>query len=568
MATETIKSLFEPSDTSFLIPSYQRAYAWRAKDQLAQFLTDLEEQPIGKDYFLGHFLLERAHQSKPHYQVIDGQQRLTTVVLFFSALVKELKVREATMQVMGNQLRDADGDLVEPWRLGERYLLLHGRPKLRTVPDDQSYFEQAVLHQGASAQPDLRRQAQRRLSEALAAFTKRFQQVDTATLLRWMQTVEGARITRFEVADKVQATQIFAFQNDRGIDLTELEKLKAYLMYQAYLAEGSAEVDFTIRHVENAFGEIYKLSEEINLGENIVFSHHVMAFGKGDAGFEGAKRELRAVPEAERAAWIRRYADQLVRSFLAVRALEELSRGYSSVTGVLHLDAGSSWPLLLKIVHHHPDDTALRERLYRLMEITLFKKAYSTGSYRTNDFHGLARQYQGDAASLTGALRQRAEHGFQWYWAFTGDFHRRLEADSHYERNTRYLLWHYENHLRRQLRRPEMSGADLFNSWGLSGWQQTLDHIAPQSGEYSLEFQEKYLHNLGNLALMTQGPNSRKRNTPAEEAEAYHFSTSLADQYIGDTLRKGEAWGAAQIKARAERIVEFARQQWAVPVEA
>jgi hypothetical protein len=560
MATDTVKSLFEPSDTAFHIPSYQRAYAWRADKQLAQFLADLEEQPSGKDYFLGHFLLERTHATKPHYHVIDGQQRLTTIVLFFSSLVRELRIREQS-----EALRDADGDEVAPWRLSERYLLLNSRPKLRTVPDDQSYFEQAVLRQAAGAQPDLRRQAQRRLAEALATFTKRFQQTDTATLLRWMQTVEGARITKFEVADKVQATQIFAFQNDRGIDLTELEKLKAYLMYQAYLAESSSEVDYTIRHVESGFGEIYKLSEEIDLGENTVFSYHVTAFGKGNGGFEGMKRELRAVAEAERAAWIRHYTDQLMRSFLTVRTLEDAGRGYSNITGLVHLDAGNSWPLLLKLQHYHRDDEALREQLYRLMEIALFKKAYSTGSYRTNDFPWLARHYQGDVAQLTEALRQRAEQGFQWYWAFTGDFHRRLEASHHYERNTRYLLWHYENHLRRQLKRPESSGADLFNSWNLSGWQQTLDHIAPQSGDYSPDFQEKLLHNLGNLALMTQGPNSRKRDTVAEEAEAYKFSTSLADQHIGETLRQEKTWGADQIKARAERIAEFARQHWTVP---
>lgn len=561
MATNTIKSLFEPSDTAFQIPSYQRAYSWRADNQIAQFLADLQEQPLGKEYFLGHFLFERAHPTKPHYQVIDGQQRLTTVVLFFSALIQELAVRELNQEV----LRDDDGDKVESWRLGERYLLLHGRPKLRTVLDDQSYFERAALRQSAEAQPDLRRSAQRRLDEALVKFRKCFQQTDTSTLLRWMQMVEGARITKFEVADKVQATQVFAFQNDRGIDLTELEKLKAYLMYQAYLAEDSTEVDYTIRHVENGFGEVYKLSEEINLGENTVFSHHVAAFGKGDGGFEGVKKELKSVVESERAAWIRRYTDLLVESFLTVRTLEEEARRYSSVTGLQHLDAGNSWPLLLKIHHYHRDQSAAREKLYRLMEIALFKKAYSIGSYRTNDFSWLARHYSGDAGQLTEALQQRAENGFQWYWSFTGDFQRRLQANNHYERNTRYLLWHYENHLRRQVKRPELSGADLFNSWGLSGWQQTLDHIAPQNGEYSPEFQEKCLHNLGNLALMTQGPNSRKRDTPAEEAEAYRFSTSLADQYIGETLRQAGTWGPKQIEDRAKHIVAFAQQYWTVP---
>ena len=562
MAAETFKSLFESEDFAYQVPSYQRAYAWRKDEQLKQFLTDLEEQPAGKDYYLGHFLLERHHATKPHFNVIDGQQRMTTAVIFFSALAQELQGREDR----GEALLNSEGDPVEPRRIRERYLTFRNRARLSTVPDDHHYFEQAILHNQADAKPHPQRQAQKRLHEASALFQKRFQGENTATLLHWHQLVEGARITKYEVTDKVQATQIFAFQNDRGISLTSLEKLKAYLMHRAYLDAGTDDVDRTIRHVEDRFGEMYKLSEEIHVNENAVFSYHNVAFGRGDEPFEGVKKALKDVLPDERPQWIRDFTSKLRDSFITVKALEELARGYSAVTGVLHLDAGNSWPLLLKIndFHHREEDKDLRERLYRLMETILFKKAYSVGSYRTNDFHTLARNYKGGKAvdQLVADLKWRAENGFQWYWSFTGDFKRRLQSNSHYERTTRYLLWHYENHLRQDVKRPGMSGAELLNSWGQSGWQQTLDHIAPQGGSYSPEFEEKFLHNLGNLALMPQGPNSRKKDTPAEEAEAYQVSTNLADQEVGTLMKAGNGWGEDQITERARRIVAFAEAHW------
>ncbi len=51
MGQLTFKNLFESEDLGYSIPEYQRAYAWR-KEQLSQFIADLEEQPIGKNYYL------------------------------------------------------------------------------------------------------------------------------------------------------------------------------------------------------------------------------------------------------------------------------------------------------------------------------------------------------------------------------------------------------------------------------------------------------------------------------------------------------------------------------------
>ncbi|GAB3585651.1 DUF262 domain-containing protein [Hymenobacter daeguensis] len=560
MAAETFKSLFESEDFAYQVPSYQRAYAWRKDEQLKQFLTDLEEQPAGKDYYLGHFLLERHHATKPHFNVIDGQQRMTTAVIFFSALAQELQAREDR----GEALLNSEGDPVEPRRIRERYLTFRNRARLSTVPDDHHYFEQAILHNKHDAKPNKQRQAQKRLQEASSLFQKRFQSEETATLLHWHQLVEGARITKYEVTDKVQATQIFAFQNDRGLSLTGLEKLKAYLMHRSYLDDATEEVEKTISHVEGRFGEMYKLSEEISVNENAVFSYHNAAFGRGDDAFEGVKQALKDVPAEQRPSWIRNYTEMLRDSFHTVQAVDLLARGYSNVTGVLHLDASSSWPLLLTIqrYHYRDEDEKLRERLYRLMEIILFKKAYSVSNYRTNDFHSLARNYRGDSQKLIADLKWRAAHGFQPYWSFTSDFKRRLVSDNHYERTTRYLLWNYENHLRQEVKRQGMAGADLLNSWGRTDWRQTLDHITPQNGSYSPEFVEKYLHNLGNLALMPQGPNSRKSDTSAEEAEAYQITTSLADQEIAKLMGASNQWGEEEIRERAKRIVAFAESHW------
>lgn len=77
MESTTIKALFGRRNIRFVIPAYQRAYAWE-KRQFTQFIEDLGECEVC-DYYLGHFLFE---QDGDTLYVIDGQQRLTTCVSF------------------------------------------------------------------------------------------------------------------------------------------------------------------------------------------------------------------------------------------------------------------------------------------------------------------------------------------------------------------------------------------------------------------------------------------------------------------------------------------------------
>ena len=69
---KTILSLFN-GDKHFVIPKYQRAYAWEEK-QLQDFLEDIKNQRIDKDYFIGTILFQDdgVRSGFEHIQVVDG----------------------------------------------------------------------------------------------------------------------------------------------------------------------------------------------------------------------------------------------------------------------------------------------------------------------------------------------------------------------------------------------------------------------------------------------------------------------------------------------------------------
>ncbi len=87
------------------VPSYQRGYSWELplkknllKTQITTLIDDLEDcfkEYKVANYYFGHFLFEEKPNNS--YAIIDGQQRLTTVIIFLSALFERLSsVRELT----------------------------------------------------------------------------------------------------------------------------------------------------------------------------------------------------------------------------------------------------------------------------------------------------------------------------------------------------------------------------------------------------------------------------------------------------------------------------------------
>lgn len=129
MEATTIHSLFDARSRRFSIPAYQRAYSWSEK-QINQFIDDLKN--TSNQYYLGHFLFEKGSGDNK-FLIIDGQQRLTTCVIFFSAMINELFKRKDEITIDLISLRDL-------------YLkdMLHGAPKLETVCYDNNYFENAI----------------------------------------------------------------------------------------------------------------------------------------------------------------------------------------------------------------------------------------------------------------------------------------------------------------------------------------------------------------------------------------------------------------------------------------
>lgn len=126
------------SDFEFAIPDYQRPYSW-GNEQALQMLDDLEaslERDTEDPYFLGSIVLVKEGTS-PKSEVIDGQQRLTTLSILLSVL------RDLTTDA---QLRGELAEFVlEP---GKIMAGTQPRPRVTLRKRDASFFQKHVQTEG------------------------------------------------------------------------------------------------------------------------------------------------------------------------------------------------------------------------------------------------------------------------------------------------------------------------------------------------------------------------------------------------------------------------------------
>ena len=224
---KTIKNLFD-GRTIFNIPKYQRAYTWEKK-QIEEFVDDLENQDPDKDYFLGTILFQDKGtlDGFDHIDIVDGQQRITTLIIFMKLLIDQLK-----------QLKTEEDKTTEINMLRDTYIKQYEKYKLHVLTDDNDFFRTHILlKEGDRKIPDreVRTPSQGRLREVRDLLYERLKKHELETLWEFKSKIERMKVLTYSVKDNAEAALIFETTNDRGKSLTNLEKTKSFLMYNTYL---------------------------------------------------------------------------------------------------------------------------------------------------------------------------------------------------------------------------------------------------------------------------------------------------------------------------------------------
>jgi len=223
------------NDFAFSIPSYQRPYSWGI-DQASELFSDLLTASEGfipgakgakadvAPYFLGSIVLIKAEEV-PDADVIDGQQRLTTLSLLLSSL--RVSFNEVKRKTTFSELLFEEGDSL----VGTK-----DRCRLTLRDRDHQFFEKNILrHPSLEHLDDLLSGSwpdpQRRLAENAALLLKKVQDLSPESrnaLAGYL--LQHTYLVVVSTPDLESAFRIFSVLNDRGLDLTAADILKAEII--------------------------------------------------------------------------------------------------------------------------------------------------------------------------------------------------------------------------------------------------------------------------------------------------------------------------------------------------
>ena len=208
----------------FLIPPYQRPYSWTTEEAgelfddlvVAMSEGEVDELPA---YFLGSIVLIK-NQQKPESDVVDGQQRLTTLTILLAVL------------------RDLfEGELAER---AQNYISEKGDPfagtetrfRLQLRERDSEFFERVIqTPEGTATISDTTRtlgDAQKRIAENTLLLIDQASKLDESARVKLMTfMIQNCYLVAVEATDSESAYRVFSVMNDRGLDLSPTDILKA-----------------------------------------------------------------------------------------------------------------------------------------------------------------------------------------------------------------------------------------------------------------------------------------------------------------------------------------------------
>ena len=419
---------------SLNIPKYQRAYSWECtangedkQGQVNVFVKDLDDAlafGFKNRYYLGNFLFGASHLGDEWWDIIDGQQRVTTTLLFFAAAFRRL----------GEAL--PDDFLVIKKRLAEECY--------RTVSYDQDIFLRclSMTESLPSVDTPFDTQSQKRLVLAARYFDEVLKERELDNVLDLLNVLGNAGISWLKIERNEDAIQLFLFQNNRGKKPTLLDIVKALFLRSATNNSGVSE---------NLVYRFQKIFEKCTRLETFVDEDDVLRYAwRIEKNSLQADFSLQVIEERLRKEGVKfalAFSQKLVEAFTA---LENFNRETCIEAESLRLMGPYSWsyPFIIK-VEQLGIEQKQRSRIWRILEsLTLRKWALGRRaeieSRLDEVFKNLTRENAEASLKERHDLLRCTESGWWGYWNDTA-LKETFKGEIGNHRLACILVWRYQN---------------------------------------------------------------------------------------------------------------------------
>jgi uncharacterized protein with ParB-like and HNH nuclease domain/predicted transport protein len=557
-ATEAKFLSFLQKSPQFIIPIYQRTYSWTDK-QCRQLWDDILRAGSSDTiavHFIGSIVYVEQGLSQVTHQapllVIDGQQRLTTLMLLLEALARAIGNEEPVDGFSAAKLREYY--LTNRLEKDDRYY------KLLLSQTDSASLKTIIRNGAEPKEPSLRVTQNFTLFIDLLVGLKG----DFAPVCRGLAKLVVVDIALSRDQDNPQL--IFESMNSTGKELSQADLIRNYILMglepslQTRLYEDywrPMELDFGQEAYGTQFDSFMRHYLTVRTGDipregdvYEAFKDYSRTTRVRDSGIEALVKEIRA------------FAGYFCALALGSERDAILSHAFHDLR---ELKVDVAYPFLLELYHdyaNHLLNAADFAAAVRLIEAYVFRRAICT--IPTNSMSRTFATF-GKALKKDRYLESIQAHFLTLpsYRRFPSDeeFRRDLQTrDLYHFRSRSYWLRRLENHGRK-----ERVPVDEY----------TIEHILPQNPELSAAWkdalgaewqrvQEQWLHTLGNLTLT--GYNTEYSDRPFAEKRGMKGGFKESPLKLNAGLGLLDTWNEAAIQNRAGRLADQAVTVWVAPL--
>lgn len=578
------------------IPRYQREYTWNQRDW-ANLYDDITQNDAG--YFLGSFIVVNGTVNSKmdtiHYEVIDGQQRLTTLSLLLAALYTRIMEHKDSI--------DDDMMLDDIRPLRNRLILKSDKSMTRVIPQVQNHNLEDyrwILKEHIGLDAIMQKPkflGLRKMSKAFNYFYDRLGEDvgdrDGTECVRYLldicRLVCSAVVVQITVDSHADAYTLFASLNNRGVPLSAVDLIKNMLLGKvAGVDDGQLDYYFERwQEVLHNLGDDYKTQERFFRQNYDAFRREV---NKPFIGESGSQLPLGSV--ATRSNLLKIYEKRMEADGGALKVLDELTENSALYSKIIGLDQesldselshqllelsraqGVASYLMLLFLFKKKDQLELKDEtlalLVRLL-VCFFVRRNLTDTPPTRDLERLFISIceSLESEGLKGiAAAEYIKKRLVDVSASDTSFKERLEGPI-YDVNpdmTRYILTVIASPSVTKEMKP------LWERYASGNYVWTIEHIFPQGknipdewvkmvadGDMSkaIEVQEKQVHTLGNLTIT--GYNSKLSNMPfvtkRDRRDVYGANVGYRNGLnLNDELVNTDTWTSEQIQERTDKL--------------
>lgn len=533
-------------DIHFVIPDYQRGYSWGDK-QLQDLWEDLENMPANSTHYTGMFTFCKNDQKENEYYIVDGQQRMTTLIILINELLKRIKG--------GIPNAKSVNDYKQKYLYYTPFGAIYTNYRFSYSIDNPSdiYFKSEILGQQCTAAVPIDTLYTQNLSFAKEFFSDKIEGYSQDDLIALFKKVtEQLTFNEYLIDDENEVYVTFETMNNRGKVLSTLELLKNRLIYLSALysllapdnqtkLENAKALRKSINDVWKTIYQYLGKSTKKKLNDDTFLRDHWVMYFRYDRKTAMVYKEdllsktftaKRLLSNELKIEDIKDYVISLNESIVSWFNINCPSESYLPtkekiwLTRINRIGVGSFKPLLMA-AYNKKEDSKIEKLLeacerFRFLTFAITGRRSNTGDYH---FYALAHDFYSEQTktfdSLIKDINEQTDYWLDINLFISSSVDRYQKREGFYSwSGLRYFLYEYERYLQN-----ETTDEDIIVSWEKFESNQekkiSIEHIYPQSPTdsywtklFDTDSDKNLTHSLGNLLLLSVAKNSEEQNDP------------------------------------------------------